>query len=103
MSALDTPVRKAVLGMMAMKRMSMAMHHMTVEEAARIGNEVRQYKKESEQEEVDGDQDVQRLKSDGPEGDRESREELKKVDDASTPTSAFAEVTMGGTGAPVRK
>jgi calcium/calmodulin-dependent protein kinase I len=55
--------RKAVIGMMAMKRMTM-LPHITHEQATQLGQDVRRYKQESELEKIDADQPVQRIESD---------------------------------------
>lgn len=55
--------RKAVLGMMAMRRMSLATNHLTSDQVNKLGEEVSQFKKESELEDVSEGQDVQHLAS----------------------------------------
>jgi len=55
--------RKAVLSMMAVRRMSLATNHLTSEQANKLGEEVHQFKKESELEDLSEGQDVQHLAS----------------------------------------
>ncbi|EIN14529.1 Pkinase-domain-containing protein [Punctularia strigosozonata HHB-11173 SS5] len=73
--------RKAVLGMMAMKRMTMgAASHMTADEVHAINRNVAQYKEESEKEQIDSEQHVQRFES-------EEADSLKNQDDAASPNA----------------
>jgi serine/threonine protein kinase len=55
--------RKAVLGMMAMRRLSVAANLLTSEQVNKLGLDVRQYKKESELEDLSEGQDVQHIVS----------------------------------------